>query len=39
MKEITCLESLDELINAAKEANIRSEIYHFKQVGKSTGIN
>jgi len=29
------LESLDELINAAKEANIRSEIYHFKQVGKS----
>ena len=29
------LESLDELINVAEEANIRSEIYHFKQVGKS----
>jgi N-acyl-D-amino-acid deacylase len=29
------LESLDELINAAKDANIRSEIYHFKQVGKT----
>jgi N-acyl-D-amino-acid deacylase len=29
------LESIDELINVAKEANIRAEIYHFKQVGKS----
>jgi N-acyl-D-amino-acid deacylase len=29
------LECLDELILVAKEANIRSEIYHFKQVGKS----
>ena len=29
------LKSLDELINVAKNANIRSEIYHFKQVGKS----
>jgi N-acyl-D-amino-acid deacylase len=28
-------ESLDELIDVAKEANIRAEIYHFKQVGKS----
>ena len=29
------LESLDELISVAKEANIRSEVYHFKQVGKT----
>jgi N-acyl-D-aspartate/D-glutamate deacylase len=29
------LQSIDELINVAKEANIRAEIYHFKQVGKS----
>jgi N-acyl-D-amino-acid deacylase len=29
------LQSIDELINVAKEADIRSEIYHFKQVGKS----
>jgi N-acyl-D-amino-acid deacylase len=29
------LESLDELIRVAKEANIRSEVYHFKQVGKT----
>lgn len=29
------LESLDELIGIARNANIRSEIYHFKQVGKS----
>ncbi|MBA4322470.1 MAG: aminoacylase, partial [Odoribacter sp.] len=29
------LKSLDELIATAKEANIRAEIYHFKQVGKS----
>jgi N-acyl-D-amino-acid deacylase len=29
------LQSIDELINVAKEAKIRSEIYHFKQVGKS----
>ena len=29
------LESIDELINVAKEANIRSEIYHFKQTGKT----
>lgn len=29
------LESLDELINTSREANIRSEIYHFKQVGTS----
>ncbi|HUW92946.1 MAG TPA: D-aminoacylase [Bacteroidales bacterium] len=28
-------ESMDELIRVAKEANIRSEIYHFKQVGKT----
>ena len=28
------LESLDELIRITKEANIKSEIYHFKQVGK-----
>jgi N-acyl-D-amino-acid deacylase len=27
------LEGLDELIHVAKEANIRSEVYHFKQVG------
>ena len=29
------LESIDELINVAKEANIRSEIYHFKQTGRT----
>jgi N-acyl-D-amino-acid deacylase len=29
------LPAMDELIDVAKEANIRSEIYHFKQVGKS----
>jgi N-acyl-D-amino-acid deacylase len=29
------LESLDEIIGIAKKAKIRSEIYHFKQVGKS----
>ena len=29
------LESIDELLKVAKESNIRSEIYHFKQVGKS----
>jgi N-acyl-D-amino-acid deacylase len=29
------MEGLDELINAAKEADIRAEVYHFKQVGKS----
>jgi N-acyl-D-amino-acid deacylase len=29
------LNSLDDLITTAKEANIRAEIYHFKQVGKS----
>jgi len=29
------LESIDELINVAKKANIRSEIYHFKQTGKT----
>ncbi len=29
------LESLDELIKIAKEANIRSEIYHLKQAGKA----
>jgi len=29
------LESIDEMISVAKEANIRSEIYHFKQVGRS----
>ncbi|MCU0462579.1 MAG: D-aminoacylase [Bacteroidales bacterium] len=29
------LESMDELISVAKEANIRAEIYHFKQVGKT----
>ncbi|MCX6334746.1 MAG: D-aminoacylase, partial [Bacteroidia bacterium] len=29
------LESMDELISVAKEANVRSEIYHFKQVGKT----
>lgn len=28
------LESLDELLRIAKEANIRAEIYHFKQSGK-----
>lgn len=27
------LEGLDEIIHVAKEANIRSEVYHFKQVG------
>ena len=31
----TLLESIDDLINVAKAANIRAEIYHFKQVGKS----
>jgi N-acyl-D-amino-acid deacylase len=31
----TLLESIDDLINVAKESNIRAEIYHFKQVGKS----
>jgi len=30
------LASLDELINTAKEAGIRAEIYHFKQSGKSS---
>ena len=29
------LEAINELIRVAKEANIRSEIYHFKQVGKT----
>ncbi len=29
------LESIDELIRVAREANIRSEIYHFKQIGKT----
>jgi N-acyl-D-amino-acid deacylase len=29
------LKAIDELIKVAKEANIRSEIYHFKQVGKT----
>ena len=29
------LESIDELINISKEANIRAEIYHLKQAGKS----
>ena len=29
------LEAIDELLKVAKEANIRSEIYHFKQVGKT----
>jgi N-acyl-D-amino-acid deacylase len=29
------LESLDELIRIAQEANIRSEIYHLKQAGKA----
>jgi N-acyl-D-amino-acid deacylase len=29
------LEAIEELLRVAKEANIRSEIYHFKQVGKT----
>jgi N-acyl-D-amino-acid deacylase len=29
------LESIDELINISKEANVRAEIYHLKQAGKS----
>jgi N-acyl-D-amino-acid deacylase len=29
------LESIDELIKVAKEAGIRSEIYHFKEVGRT----
>ncbi len=29
------LEAIDEFLKVAKEANIRSEIYHFKQVGKT----
>jgi N-acyl-D-amino-acid deacylase len=29
------LESIDELIRVAHDAQIRAEIYHFKQVGKS----
>jgi len=29
------LESIDELIRVAKEAGIRSEIYHFKEVGRT----
>jgi N-acyl-D-amino-acid deacylase len=29
------LESIDELIRVAKEAGIRSEIYHFKEVGRN----
>jgi N-acyl-D-amino-acid deacylase len=29
------LEAIDELLRVAKEANIRAEIYHFKQVGKT----
>lgn len=29
------LEAIDELLKVAQEANIRSEIYHFKQVGKT----
>ena len=29
------LEAIDELLRVAREANIRSEIYHFKQVGKT----
>ncbi|MDU8885866.1 D-aminoacylase [Yeosuana sp. MJ-SS3] len=29
------LESLDELIKIAKEANIRAEVYHLKQSGKA----
>jgi N-acyl-D-amino-acid deacylase len=29
------LESMDELIKVAKAANVRAEMYHFKQVGKT----
>jgi N-acyl-D-amino-acid deacylase len=29
------LKAIDDFINTAKEAKIRSEIYHFKQAGKS----
>jgi N-acyl-D-amino-acid deacylase len=29
------LTSLDDFLTTAKEANIRAEVYHFKQVGKS----
>jgi N-acyl-D-amino-acid deacylase len=29
------LEAIDELLMIAREANIRSEIYHFKQVGRT----
>jgi N-acyl-D-amino-acid deacylase len=29
------LESLDEMLEIAREAGIRSEVYHFKQVGQS----
>jgi N-acyl-D-amino-acid deacylase len=29
------LESLDEMLEIAKEAGIRAEVYHFKQVGQS----
>lgn len=29
------LESMDELLKVAREANVRSEMYHFKQVGKT----
>ena len=33
------LRSVDELVTIAKESNIRAEIYHFKQSGKSIGTN
>jgi N-acyl-D-amino-acid deacylase len=34
-ESVGILESMDELITIAKEANIRAEIYHLKQAGKA----
>ena len=34
-EDVQFLEAIDEFLKVAKEANIRAEIYHFKQVGKT----
>jgi len=34
-EDLRLLESIDEIIDIAKQSDIRAEIYHFKQVGKS----
>ena len=35
MRGTDLFRSIDELINISKESNIRAEIYHLKQAGKS----